>query len=102
MSSTVSKDCINKDTYGEICVSCNACGRFNESTMWKSRYEIYIDELAEQVDKFRNDFYKSNLQQMNLAKNILSLGEKIKECIEHIDFGGMDFFEIEKGGADNG
>lgn len=78
MSSTVSKDCINIDTYGEICVSCNACGRFNESSMWESRYKMYVGELAGLVDKFGDDFYKSNLQQMNIAKDVISLGEKSK------------------------
>ena len=37
MSIGVSKDCINHDSYGEICVHCNACGRFDEKTMWKAR-----------------------------------------------------------------
>ena len=26
------KDCNNPDTYGEICVKCNQCGRFDEPT----------------------------------------------------------------------
>lgn len=26
----VTKDCVNSDSYGEICVKCNQCGRFNK------------------------------------------------------------------------
>lgn len=100
MSSSVSKDCINMASYGVICVGCNACGRFDESTMWKSRYEMYVGELAELVGKFGEDFYKSNLQQMNIATDVIYFGKKIKECVKHIDFGGMDYFEITKGGAE--
>ena len=90
----VSKDCVNKASYGEICVGCNACGRRDKNTMWQARYKMYVGELAELVDKFGDDFYKSNLQQMNIAQDVISLGEYIKECVEHIDFGGMDHFEI--------
>ena len=90
--------CINKDSYGMICVHCNACGRIDKNTMWEARYQMYIRQLAEEIEKINDDFFKSNLQQMNLAKNIIYHGEKIKECVEHIDFVGLDHFEIVKEG----
>ena len=27
----VTKDCVNPDSYGTICVKCNQCGRFNKN-----------------------------------------------------------------------
>ena len=27
----VTKDCVNPDSYGEICVKCNQCGRFDKA-----------------------------------------------------------------------
>lgn len=29
---SVTKDCVNSDSYGEICVRCNRCRRFNKKT----------------------------------------------------------------------
>ena len=95
MSIGALKDCINHYSYGEICVGCNACGRINKETMWQSRYEMYVRELKEETEKFESKTFQSNLQQMNIASNIGFLGEKIKECIENIDFGGMDYFKVE-------
>ena len=45
---TAMKDCKNSDTYGEICVKCNKCHRFNEikeinnelETNYKSRGKV--------------------------------------------------------------
>lgn len=28
---SVTKDCVNPDSYGIICVKCNKCGRFDEA-----------------------------------------------------------------------
>ena len=53
-----------------------------------------IGHLAEEVSKFKDYGFQSNLQQMNLAKNIIHYGEKIKECVEHIDFGGTGFLAM--------
>lgn len=95
MSIGALKDCINHYSYGEICVGCNACGRLNKETMWQSRYEMYVRDLKEETEKIESESFKSNLQQMNIASDIVWLGEKIKECVQHIDFGGMDYFEID-------
>lgn len=94
MSIATMENCINPDSYGMICVHCNACGRYDKDTMWKARYDMNIGHLAEEVSKFKDDGFQSNLQQMNLAKNIIHYGEKIKECVEHIDFGGMGIFAM--------
>lgn len=88
----IMKDCINHDSYGEICVGCNACGRFDKETMWKSRYDMYVMHLKELVQKYGDDFYNSNLQQENISSDVIYYGNKIKECVSHIDF--------EKGGGE--
>jgi hypothetical protein len=95
MSSGVMDNCINHDSYGEICVGCNACGRIDKNTMWQARYEMYVRHLKEEVEKYGDSFFHSNLQQMNISSNIIYLGEKIKACVPHLNFGGMDSFEVE-------
>lgn len=95
MSCAVLKDCINNDSYGEICVWCNACGRIDKSTMWQARYDMYVRHLKELVSKY-DDYFNSNLQQINIAADVIHLGEKIKECVEHIDFDSTENFEAAK------
>lgn len=82
----VSKDCVNPDSYGEICVKCNSCGRFNKDTMWESRYNLLWYRLAEELNKHGSEYFRSDLQQTNIAKNIIYFGEKILECVKHMDF----------------
>lgn len=88
MSSCVSKDCINHDSYGTICVGCNACGRFDKNTMWQARYDMYVRQLKELVSKYGDDYFNSNLQQENMASDVIYYGKKIKECVAHLEFGG--------------
>ena len=82
----VSKDCVNTDSYGEICVKCNCCGRFGEETMWIRRYNLYWRKLAELIEKHSDDFYFTDLQQTNIASDIVSYGKDIIECVKHLDF----------------
>jgi len=41
--------CSNSDTYGEICVKCNQCGRFNEPTQKKGEIIMCNTALAEEA-----------------------------------------------------
>lgn len=82
----VSKDCVNPDSYGEICVKCNCCGRFGKETMWIRRYNMYWRNLAELIDKHSDDFYFTDLQQTNIARDIVTYGQYILECVKHLDF----------------
>ena len=43
----VSDDCVNPDSYGEICVKCSQCGRTFDGGIMTSGHELGIDE-----DKF--------------------------------------------------
>lgn len=96
MSIPVSDDCINRDSYGMICVHCNACGRIDKNTMWEARYKMYYGFLEGEISKHNDDSYKSDLQQANIASNIIHLGQKIAECVEHINFGGLQPFKLER------
>ena len=74
------------DSYGEICVGCNCCGRMGEDTMWQARYELAIRELGELVEKLSSEHFQSNLQQANICSSISSWSEDLKEILTHLDF----------------
>ena len=82
----VGKDCINPDSFGEICVKCNACGRFGEEGMWDARYNMYWWNIADELEKHSGEFFRSKLQQENIAKNIIYYGQKLLECVQNMDF----------------
>lgn len=82
----VSKKCVNHESFGEICVGCNCCGRFGEDTMWQARYELAIRSLCDEVEKLQSEYFQSNLQQANICSNISYWGEKLKESLLHLDF----------------
>lgn len=92
----VTKECENPDSFGEICVGCNACGRVNKETMQTDRYNMYRFRLAEEIEKFNSEFYHTNIQQTNVAKNIIYCALKLLECIEHIDFDKVDKKQVAK------
>ena len=88
------------ESYGEICVKCNACGRFGKETMWEARYNMYWWEIADILDNHSENFYRSKLQQENIAKNLIFYGERLLECAQNMDFdqvlqdNGARFFDI--------
>jgi len=77
---SVREDCVNlMDSYGEICVKCNSCGRFDE----KTKYACYLEVLkAQQADNANfNDWCEGaeELQRENQAKNAAWFKAKIQE-----------------------
>lgn len=87
ISRSVMKNCQNPyDSYGEICVGCNCCGRFGEDTMWQARYDLAVRELSDLVEKLTSEHFQSNLQQANICSSISSWSEDLKEILTHIDF----------------
>lgn len=87
ISRSVMENCQNPyDSYGEICVGCNCCGRMGEDTMWQARYELAIRELGELVEKLASEHFQSNLQQANICSSISSWSEDLKEILTHLDF----------------
>lgn len=58
------------DSYGEICVGCNCCGRVDKSTMYQCRIETDKRHLAETVQKLTDKDYQTELQQKNILSSI--------------------------------
>lgn len=80
---SVTNNCVNLfDSYGEICVGCNACGRFNESTKHKCYLDVLKRQLAE-AESF-DDWVDGmeELQRKNKAANIEYTKNKIKKVEE--------------------
>ena len=84
---SVMENCQNPyDSYGEICVGCNCCGRFGSDTMWQARYELAIERIKDNARKLQAGYFQSNLQQTNICANISYWSEELKEILTHIDF----------------
>jgi hypothetical protein len=69
------EDCINSDSYGEICVHCNACGRFDKSTQKECAIKMYKRQLQEQYNF--NGWIE--MQKRNIESNIQYYKKKIAE-----------------------
>lgn len=94
---SVMENCQNPyDSFGEICVRCNCCGRFGEDTMWQARYDLAIERIQDNVRKFQGRYFQSNLQQTNICANISYWSEELKEILTHIDF------DAKEGATDEG
>lgn len=68
---SVKRDCLNlEESYGEICVGCNACGRLNKATMLPDRLATFKRHLeaakaagaVEGLDEFRKSNIKCNVE----------------------------------------
>lgn len=71
-------DCINHESYGEICVHCNCCGRIDESTKHEAQRAMYKRQLEEQYN-FKGWTKGAEKQQKeNIQINIEYYKEKIK------------------------
>lgn len=79
ISNSITKDCVNDDSYGAICVKCNACGRFNEGTRKESALKMYEEQLKEELSF--NGWIKGmeDMQKSNIAINIKYIKDKIKK-----------------------
>jgi hypothetical protein len=75
----VMKNCINPDSYGTICVGCNACGRINKDTQKEAELKLYKDLLQEQYNFDRWAEGMEELQKKNIAANIEYFKAKITE-----------------------
>lgn len=77
ISYPVTKDCINDESYGEICVHCNACGRIDKSTQKQSAIKMYKRLLQEQYE-FNNWIEGfEEVQKENIESNIRYWKDKI-------------------------
>lgn len=84
---SVMENCQNSyDSFGEICVGCNCCGRFGEDTMWQARYNMAIERIQDNVRKLQDKYFQSNLQQKNGCTNISYWSKELEEILTHLDF----------------
>lgn len=85
---SVSEDCINDYSFGEICVKCNACGRFDMRTQRKDAIRMWkqqLEELQEESAQIQGMIYDNN-QAKNILSRITYIQKKIKE-LENYDRG---------------
>jgi len=79
ISRSVIADCINPDSFGEICVGCNGCGRFDKNTQKECALRLYRRQLQEQYEFNRWIEGMEEIQRKNIKANIEYLERKIKE-----------------------
>ena len=92
----VADDCINIASYGEICVKCNACGRFNKETQRECALRVWIDELYDQFHFnawFDDDEEIKALQKKNIESNIEFIQDKILSLLAEAMKGGKPCYE---------
>lgn len=77
---SVAGNCENlMDSFGEICVGCNCCGRINPETKYQAQVNVLKRQLQEQIDF---DYWiegHEELQRKNQAANIEHIKREIKE-----------------------
>jgi hypothetical protein len=79
------KNCQNPyDSYGEICVHCNACGRFDISTQNECKKRVMERQLEQykNFDAWADEPDLRTLQARNMQKNIEYLENEIKKLDE--------------------
>ena len=78
----VSEDCLNPyDSYGEICVHCNACGRDDKTTMYDCQIKLYTEKLQEEKQKL-NDSLWNESQRRCVESNVAYFGRMLSTAIE--------------------
>ncbi len=66
---SVTKDCINPDSYGTICVGCLCCSK-DKTIRYPARLKLYQDGLEKELN-FKNWIKGAiRLQKRNIKKNI--------------------------------
>lgn len=83
----INEKCYNlEDSYGEICVWCNCCGRVDKNKMWLARYETDKRHLIENIDHINKVGYLSEVQQTNVIKNISCYRARLEASRKHLKF----------------
>jgi hydroxypyruvate isomerase len=82
---SVSENCENMhDSYGEICVDCNCCGRVNKKTIHEDRVKTYARQLEEHIQHITGESFQTRLQQKNIVSNIRWFVDKIESETKEI------------------
>lgn len=80
----VTDDCINDNSYGNICVHCNCCGRYGKETQKEAQIKYYTECLAEE-ENFSDWFDNADLrkfQKRTVKENIKFYKQKLQELKE--------------------
>lgn len=90
----VNEDCLNfYDSYGEICVHCNACGRFNKETMHEDYLKVLKEHVKENINLSEWMEGYEELQKSNIQENIKYLEDEIKRVEDLIKTKGSESSE---------
>ena len=75
------ENCINNDSYGIICVQCNACGRINPKTQKEDALKMWREKLEDELNfnQWHDDPEIRELQRQNHQSNIEYFKAKIAE-----------------------
>ena len=78
---STTENCINDDSYGIICVRCNACGKINPERQREDALRMWRKKLEEELsfDRWDNDPKIRALQERNHQANIEYYKAKIAE-----------------------
>ena len=94
----VSKNCINIDSYGVMCVHCGCCEEYNPNVKDRTEKQIksYNERLQEEYnfDNYSENEEMAEIQRKNVETNI----KYFKEMIEKLEH----FFDMLKEGAVDG
>ena len=75
----VTDNCKNPDSYGEICVKCNKCGRFGEQKMTRAEaIRVLKDEM-----EYKHD-YPYDKQAYEMAISTLECGKMLEVCYDQV------------------
>ena len=78
----VTENCINHNSYGEICVHCNCCGRYGEEGMREAQIKYY-KECIEENNNFSGWFDEPFLR-LNQQENIDRENEYYREKLSEL------------------
>lgn len=82
---SVTDNCLNlSDSYGEICVKCNCCGRFDKATQYQAQINVYTRQLQEEKDFDNWVEGAEELQMKNIKLNIEYYENLIKQAEEKL------------------
>ena len=82
MCMSVLENCKNgMDSYGEICVGCNCCGRINPETAVDCLIETNASHIMRFAEDFQDKSYE-NYQKLNCAKSIISFANEIIKALD--------------------
>lgn len=80
--SSIKSNCINPvDSFGEICVGCNCCGRINQDTKNDCLVSTYARHIATWAEHLNNETYE-DYQKRNCALTVISFAQDIVKAID--------------------